>query len=372
MKIAASSIEMESRHAMAFRNSEHETLRQWRDARKSEPAAANDAQAATRLRLSDEAQVLAAQMRNSVEATQRSNESDLIEAISDDPASSDPMLSLIRAMVEILSGEAIQTLSTRRLTGDAAAGASGGATPAALAGEQPAPAQPRNSAPARPDWGMEYNYRAIREEYERTDVSARGTILTADGARIDFQIDLSMERYYREETSVSLRAGNAVRKDPLVINFGGTAAQLSNQRFRFDLDIDGIAEEIPMLVGGSGYLALDLNGNGRVDDGRELFGPSNGSGFNELAQLDSDGNGWLDENDPAFGRLRVWQPDGSGSGRLDALADLGVGALYLGRIRSPFELRGSGNTDLGAVRETGLFLTETGKAGTMQEIDLTI
>jgi hypothetical protein len=43
---------------------------------------------------------------------------------------------------------------------------------------------------------------------------------------------------------------------------------------------------------------------GRIDSGSELFGPATGSGFGELAALDGDGNGWIDENDDAFARLR--------------------------------------------------------------------
>jgi hypothetical protein len=181
-----------------------------------------------------------------------------------------------------------------------------------------------------------------------------------------------MTRHFRTETSVSVRAGDARRTDPLVINFNGTTAQLSSQRFRFDLDADGRAEDVPLLAGGSGYLALDLNGNGRVDSGAELFGPASGSGFAELAAHDDDGNGWIDENDAVFERLQVWTPAVSGAGTLAGLAARGVGALYLAHAATPFELRGGDNADLGAVRDSSIYLTEVGAAGTLQEIDLTV
>ncbi len=157
------------------------------------------------------------------------------------------------------------------------------------------------------------------EEFETTSFSAEGIVRTADGQEISFKLDIEMTRYYREETNVSLRAGDAVRKDPLVVNFDGTASQLSgqaNRRFNFDLNGDGKAESLPQFASGSGYLALDLNRNGRIDSGKELFGPQSGNGFAELALLDNDGNGWIDENDKDYNRLEVWTPAEEGAGKL--------------------------------------------------------
>jgi len=207
----------------------------------------------------------------------------------------------------------------------------------------------------------------------RNSSTAKGVIRTADGKEISFQLDLTMQRQYREETSFSVRSGPAAtRKDPLVLNFDGNAAQLTNQYFRFDLDGDGKKEDLAMLAAGSGYLALDLNGNGEIDSGRELFGPATNSGFGELATLDSDGNGWIDENDAAYDSLRIWTPNPDGTGKLETLRERKVGAIAVGSVASPFELRGSGNTNLGAVAATGVFLTEDGRVGSVQEIDLTL
>jgi hypothetical protein len=127
-----------------------------------------------------------------------------------------------------------------------------------------------------------------------------------------------------------------------------------------------------MFASGSGYLAFDLDGNGRIDSGKELFGPQSGNGFADLARLDTDGNDWIDENDADFDKLSVWTPSMAGAGDLRTLADLGIGALGLAHVASPFALRGSGNEDLGIVKASGLYLTEDGKAGNLQEIDLTV
>ncbi|MDP2107812.1 MAG: hypothetical protein Q8J67_02075, partial [Rhodocyclaceae bacterium] len=135
---------------------------------------------------------------------------------------------------------------------------------------------------------------------------------------------------------------------------------------------DGRAEKLPLFASGSGYLALDVNRNGRIDSGRELFGPQTGRGFAELARLDADGNGWIDANDPDFARLAVWTPAAEGDGTLKTLAELGIGALALAHLATPFALRGKDNQDLGQVKASGLYLTESGIAGSLQEIDLTV
>ena len=80
--------------------------------------------------------------------------------------------------------------------------------------------------------------------------------------------------------------------------------ELSDQTFYFDLDADGEEEEISMLKG-SGYLALDKNEDGIINDGSELFGTGNGDGFADLARYDEDGNGWIDENDSILSLIHI-------------------------------------------------------------------
>lgn len=60
-------------------------------------------------------------------------------------------------------------------------------------------------------------------------------------------------------------------------------------------------------------MALDVNYDGIINDGRELFGPRTGNGFLELAEFDIDGNNWIDENDPIFEKLRIWTLDEKGN-----------------------------------------------------------
>lgn len=292
------------------------------------------------------------------------------QAISDafDRASHDPILQLIRSMLEMLTGHVIEILfpsGTKTqspkidLTGP-------------LQEVAQAQAAPQAQPPAPAGFGIEYTRHEIRTETEQTAFQAAGRIRTTDGKEIGFQLDLAMRRSFTQESNLNLTVGDGRKQDPLVINFGGTAAQLESQRFLFDLAGNGQLANLPLFSSNSGYLALDLNGNGKIDSGKELFGTATGNGFADLASHDVDGNGWIDEGDAVFNKLQVWTPDQSGGGTLTGLQDKNVGALYLGKQATPFELRDSANHSLGAVRASGIYLTGNGTVGTLQQIDLSI
>jgi hypothetical protein len=209
------------------------------------------------------------------------------------------------------------------------------------------------------------------KEHESTDFSSTGKVLTADGRSLDFTLDLCMSRDFSCSRQ-SVESGTVKLRDPLVINFAGSAAELDGTRLEFDLDSDGKVESVAGLGAASGYLAIDRNGDGCVNDGSELFGTCSGNGFADLAALDSDGNRWLDETDAAYDTLRVWQRDEYGQSTLSGLREHGVGALYLGSSETPFALKDDDNRLLGQVRASGIYLNEDGSAGTLQQIDLAV
>lgn len=212
--------------------------------------------------------------------------------------------------------------------------------------------------------------RETRSESEQLAVCGSGTIRTADGRCINFDLDMKLERSEQFERQWG-ESGKVVLRDPLVINFAGHAAELGDERIAFDLDSDGKAESIAALGSGSAWLVLDRNGNGRVDCGKELFGAQSGDGFADLSVFDCDGNGWIDSADAVFDQLSLWH-GGSGPDALQRLDAAGVGALWLGQVASPFALKGSGGALLGQLRATGLWLSEAGQVGTMQQIDLAV
>lgn len=209
------------------------------------------------------------------------------------------------------------------------------------------------------------------KEEESTTFSTVGTVKTADGRELSFNLEFGMSRRfeeYYEETYVT-----AVRDycDPLVINLDTNIAQVSDQKFFFDLDCDGVEDEISSLSQGSGFLALDLNEDGVINDGSELFGTKSGNGFADLAKYDSDNNGWIDEADPIWEKLLIWTKDENGQDKLYHLSDLGVGAIGLGNVSTQFALNSQkDNTNNAMIRNTGIFLYENGTVSTIQHLDL--
>lgn len=208
--------------------------------------------------------------------------------------------------------------------------------------------------------------------YEREEVSfsTTGTVVTKDGRKIDFQVNVGMSRefsaYYKKEyKDIDFRFC-----DPLVINLEGDVAGVSDQTFYFDIDADGTEDEISMLSAGAGYLALDRNGDGKIGDGSELFGSESQDGFADLAKYDEDGNGWIDENDSVFSKLQIWCKNASGQDVLYKLSDKGIGAICLQRSATDFTLKNAEGKTNAAIRSTGIFLYENGNVGTLQHVDM--
>lgn len=234
------------------------------------------------------------------------------------------------------------------------------------------PKSATNAPPQKAGFGIEYDYYESHYEAESTSFSAKGVVKTADGKELAIEVNLSMTREYASEQRLSLRAGDAVVKDPLVVNFSGTAAQLTQTKYSFDLDADGRAEQISFVAPGSGFLAIDRSGDGQINNGSELFGAQSGNGFADLARYDDDGNQWIDEGDMVYDRLRVWSKDASGGDQLMALGAAGVGAIYLGHLTTPFEIKNSANVLQGQVASSGIFLSDNGLAGTVQQVNLVV
>ena len=218
--------------------------------------------------------------------------------------------------------------------------------------------------------GTYYAYSSY-SEYESTAFAGSGTVVTSDGREINFGISVAMSRSFSQTFENQVDFGEAQLKDPLVINLDVNAAEISDQKFFFDIDADGEQDEISMLGPHSGYLALDHNGDGVINDGSELFGTESGNGFADLAAFDEDGNGWIDEADAVFDRLKIWVMDADGSSRLYSLAEKEIGAIYLGSEATPFSLNNAMTNETNAViRRTGMFLYEDGAVGTVQQVDL--
>lgn len=132
-------------------------------------------------------------------------------------------------------------------------------------------------------------------------------------------------------------------RDPLVIDLGATGIELHSLEngVYFDLDNNGFAERTAWIGTEDGFLALDRNGNGRIDNGGELFGDQvilesgrkSSSGFEALAELDENEDRAIDSQDAAYEQLQVWVDTNhngtSESNELWTLAELEIQTIHL-------------------------------------------
>ena len=207
-------------------------------------------------------------------------------------------------------------------------------------------------------------------EEEQLTFATTGQVQTADGRTIDFDLTMNLSREFTQRTETLLEGVEVLMTDPIVISLDGLPPALSDTTWSFDIDADGIKDNIPELAQGAGFLAYDKNGDGVINDGSELFGARTGNGFYELAELDSDGNGWIDEADEAYDLLSVWVKDVSGADRLMSLREAKVGAILLDSLRTDFSHKSKTDNSLKAqVRRSGMYLTEDGLAGGLQQMD---
>jgi hypothetical protein len=104
----------------------------------------------------------------------------------------------------------------------------------------------------------------------------------------------------------------------------------------FDLTATGTASQVAWVADGSALLVRDLNGDGAINNGTELFGAATvlangqraGNGYAAMAALDSNHDGHLSAADAKFSELKLWVDANhngvTDGGELKALADMGV------------------------------------------------
>jgi hypothetical protein len=278
----------------------------------------------------------------------------------------DPILKFKLLLIEALTGEKVMIFDADQYSKDRArAERQAQETAEEVSANRPT----RPGEPARQGWGVVYTSHEEIKEVEQASFNARGVVKTADGQTINFETNLEMSRERITVHDVTFTAGDPP-KDPLVINYSGKAAELLDEKTEFDIDADGRQDSISFVRNGSGFLVLDRNNDGIINNGTELFGPKTGEGFQELAQHDEDGNGWIDESDTVYSKLNIWTKDDAGQDQLFTLKEKNVGAIYLDSAGTAYSLRDSQNETQGAIRTTGLYLSDDGQPGTVQQIDL--
>lgn len=160
-----------------------------------------------------------------------------------------------------------------------------------------------------------------------------GSLLDWDALYPSLPLDALRDLFRQAETT----------RSPLILDLDGSGLETlpANSDIYFDHDGNGFAEKTGWAAPHEGILVRDLNSNGQIDDGTELFGDSTvlsdghkaANGFEALKELDSDNNGVFDNNDAAWNEVKVWKDTNSNArvddGELLTLEEAGVQSIDL-------------------------------------------
>ena len=151
----------------------------------------------------------------------------------------------------------------------------------------------------------------------------------------------------------------------------------------FDHNGDGVSHKSSWISKEDGILAYDRNGNGKIDDGGELFGnftqikDRDGNqrlakdGYEALKEFDSNNDGVIDSKDDKFKDLKIWQDANSNGisdeGELKSLDELGIASLSLNHNEVNEDL-GGGNT----LSLKGSYIKTDGTAHSMGDLNFNV
>jgi hypothetical protein len=165
-----------------------------------------------------------------------------------------------------------------------------------------------------------------------TALSFPETTSKAAASQFDFQLEFS----FASSTQITVRQGAVQQSDPIMFDLDNDGYELSSYTngANFDITGSGKAVNTAFVNGGDAFLAIDRNGNGQIDSGKELFGDQNGAanGFEELRKLDSNKDGKIDSADADFKKLWLFKDNGdgkTGEGELISLKDAGIVEISL-------------------------------------------
>jgi hypothetical protein len=187
---------------------------------------------------------------------------------------------------------------------------------------------------------------------------------------LNYNLSLSSKRTDYSKVEISA----AALKDPLLVQFGAQGLGNIIGQSSFAINQDNILDNLPIFSGDVGYLVYDKNNNQQADDGSELFGPKTGQGFAELAQLDSNKNGFIDVEDQQFEHLYLWQPSGENSQTEQwlSLKEAKIQAISLSAINTPFDFYDQQGEIQAQLRQSSFAISESGLGRGVHQVDVRI
>lgn len=230
---------------------------------------------------------------------------------------------------------------------------------------------------------MEYWENRVPEGSNGGGSSDTGAINPLD---ILYPTQTIIDNFYRFYNQ-ALTAFFPIRRDPLILDLDGDGIETINVKSGayFDHDGNGFAEQTGWVNSDDGLLVRDINNDGVINDGKELFGNetflANGKkaadGFAALADLDGNGDGRIDANDAAYSQLRVWQ-DGDGDGlsaadELFTLNEVGIQSINLDSTPTgEIDPQGNTQTRIGSFVKTDSTTGEIGNYNLQRDTTYTI
>ncbi len=186
---------------------------------------------------------------------------------------------------------------------------------------------------------------------------------TSDGVSVQamqFSVQLEFEFEYVEVTQAKVQ-----ESDPIILDLDGDGFELTGHANGARFDIEGTGQQVStaFVTGGDAFLAIDRNGNGTIDSGKELFGDQHGAsnGYEELRKLDSNHDGRINAADKAFDSLRLFRDNGNGrteEGELISLAEAGISEINLA-YKDVNRVAAGGNR----MAQLGMFSYDDGRRG---------
>ena len=167
-------------------------------------------------------------------------------------------------------------------------------------------------------------------------------------------------------------------RSPLVVDLDGDdkiETVSTDGNVHFDFDSNQKIENSGWIGKNEGFLVRDINGNGQIDNGTEMFGNhtvlQNGknavNGFEALKDLDSNGNGKFDAEDDAWSQVKVWRDANTNgivdSGELLTLEQAGIESINL-KYDYQKEADENGNLEI----QQGTFNRTDGTTGKVSDV----
>ena len=166
-------------------------------------------------------------------------------------------------------------------------------------------------------------------------------------------------------------------RSPLVVDLDGDGVETigTNSNVYFDHDNNGFAESTGWVGKDDGLLVRDLNNNGQIDDGTELFGNNSvlssgekaANGFEALKDLDSNNDGIFNSSDTAWNQVKVWK-DANSNGVVDEGELLTLEQAGIENIDLNYQNSNAVDTNGNTVGQIGSFDKENGTQGNISDI----